>query len=856
MNGQLPPIDSDLREQLARRSAGRLPDGLLAEVSTALDAVPATKARARWSRPIWHAPRLAAAGLGAALVAVLAVAFAFPALRGGPATSPAGYPSERALTTAELAALLAGPPLATNTTLVASVTIDARTDVCPMNSRPTVGVVEGMGSQVCVMGATLQARFSGANATGTFAFRYLAPGSLGLLGQITPASTSKLAFQMTEDWPLDGNTFLVEGWLLVLRFPTNDSAFCPGESPVPAGDPLDPNGSDPCIGGWLNQDASELPTRVPDGLSVPKQARNVEAAGMSQIDAIPGGVPVAGVYVVRTVTDRCGNALPQDNPGCAVWRVMARVADVSIPRPTVSPTAAPTAKATATAIAGYPADRALTTAELGRVLDSAKMTQYQILVADATIGPAPAGACAAIDTTQVAGFQAAVAGIVEGLDPPACVYAFPGDVPSGSPVVLRVLGPRELGYMATVTPASGRLAFTATDDWPEGYLLVDAWLDFDAADCGNASLPGFGGPQPLHPGDPSMCHAALSDSQPPVRPSSESASPGGTLDPSGPVPTPNSASPGVGIGTFSPIPTYPVPADGKSIDAAPYFEFPVRRMITGSVHGVFLVQYDPRCSDFNPTDCEAWQLLGAVDPIDLSAVSVATPATAPPATPIVPPSGSAASPLGLLGPGNRPLTEGEFATLWAADPAHLAGRIAIVKGPVPSGFSCWSAGAADAGISPPPCHIAILDGQIGADGHYWAVSVGTNGKLAVVGEIAVPTKGYLFTLDQFVKSAASAGDRFLIVDAWLDWANDCDTLPTEPPGTVCGYSLLTSDRVDWMHMRSLWPSGSKVVAQYVQPNGAYQLFGSKDFGQAVHGLYLVHGTTILARLDAAAPSPT
>ena len=119
MNNQLPPIDSEIREQLTRRSAGRLPDGLLAEVSTALDGVREPRGRARWPRLAWSMPRLAGAGVGVALVAILAIAIAFPAFHTGPATSLAGYPTDRALTTDELARLMVGPQLPTDTTLVA-----------------------------------------------------------------------------------------------------------------------------------------------------------------------------------------------------------------------------------------------------------------------------------------------------------------------------------------------------------------------------------------------------------------------------------------------------------------------------------------------------------------------------------------------------------------------------------------------------------------------------------------------------------------------------------------------------------------------------------------------------------------
>ena len=67
-------------------------------------------------------PRLALAGAALA-AALLAVAVALPALHSRPAAQLAGYPAQSALTTAELAELMAGPALAQNTPIVASVTI-------------------------------------------------------------------------------------------------------------------------------------------------------------------------------------------------------------------------------------------------------------------------------------------------------------------------------------------------------------------------------------------------------------------------------------------------------------------------------------------------------------------------------------------------------------------------------------------------------------------------------------------------------------------------------------------------------------------------------------------------------------
>jgi hypothetical protein len=353
MNSQLPPIDEDLRAQLARRSAGRLPEDLLAATYARLDVAPPQPRR--WT--VRRVPRLAVAGGALALIAILAAALVVvPRFQVGPAASGQwSYPADRALTSPELALLMSGPALPTNTALVANVVIGIRADVCPMGRYPTVGIVEGMNSQVCVMASDLSAVPTGHTASGTFAFRYLAPGYLGLLGEITPASSATVAFRVADDWPLQGKTFLVDGWLTQIRFPVTDVAFCTGGTPVPAGDPLDPNGSDPCVGSWLTDSPNSLPTRAPDGLEIPKAARSVEAAGMGDFDAIPSGVAIHGVYVVRSVTEQCSGASPQDNRGCSAWRVLARVAEISVPAPSGTPlevaTAAPTTEPPATPLA-------------------------------------------------------------------------------------------------------------------------------------------------------------------------------------------------------------------------------------------------------------------------------------------------------------------------------------------------------------------------------------------------------------------------------------------------------------------------------------------------------------------------
>ena len=365
MNENTPPIDAAIRDQLARRSAGRLPEGLLTEVTTALDMAPAPRAASGWPRFTWTAPRLAGTAVAVAFVAIFLAAIALPGWRTGPAATsgvnPAGYPAERAMTTAELAAVMAGPALATNTTLVAAVTIDARTDVCPMNRYPTIGVIEGMGSQVCVMGATLAQDLSGPTVLGTYAFRYLAPGYLGYLGQITPAAL-QLSYGVSEDWPLAGKTFLVDGWL------GGTSLLCIASTVAPAGDPLNPNGGDgPCMWSWLSDDGKppigskygDVETPVASGAPIDSpvpstytmalmgSARYVEAGGARQIDSLPLQ-NTRGVYVVRSVTEGCAGDPVTSSRGCGAWRVLAKVSDITIPGPDATVSAEPSTPLSAT----------------------------------------------------------------------------------------------------------------------------------------------------------------------------------------------------------------------------------------------------------------------------------------------------------------------------------------------------------------------------------------------------------------------------------------------------------------------------------------------------------------------------
>jgi len=574
MNGQLPPIDPDLRVQLARRSAGRAPATLLAEMARALDGVGAKEPRtSSRPRPGWRLPRLAVAGVGAALVVVLAVALALPALRPGPVL-PAAPPAQGALTTAGLATLMSGSELPANTTLVASVTIDSRQDVCPMNSRVTIGVVEGMASQVCVMGDSLYPYLTTSKVKAMFAFRYLAPGYLGLIGQISPASPTKVAFGAVDEWPQD-QMFLVEGWLGAVE----TTASCSG-APT-AGDLLNPSGGDCPYDNWLGTDSTApgieadlrydpaAPTAADDPLSLRGNARHVEAGGMRLIDSIDHAKPVHGVYVVGS-TNRCPPVPPQPSMHCVYWHVLARVSNVGFTGPTPTPSA---------------------------------------------------------------------------------------------------------------------------------------------------------------------------------------------------TPTPTSTT------------------------------------------------------------------------------------SAPPATPTIPPSSPLAPvPAGLLGSGNRPLTPGELATIWAADPNHLAGRTAIVTGPVPTGFECRDASASSSAASP-ACDVAVTSGEIAADG-YWAVKVGADGKLSLVGAVSIPNGSFVYSYDG-ARNAGIYRAGAVMVDAWLDWqpSLECE-MPPYPSDSLCGAGAVTS-YLTAMKLESFYTADSAIPVQL----GAYQIFGSEDLNaRPIHGVYLIRwessGVTILARLEA------
>jgi hypothetical protein len=723
-----------------------------------------------------------------------------------PPASLAGYPTGRALTAAELAALMARPALPVDTALVASVTIDANTDVCPMDRYPTIGVVEGMGAEVCVMGAAVSTYLSTPKAAGVFAFRYLGPGVLGLIGEITPASPTNMAFRVADEWPLQGKTFLVDGWLgaeglmeSCARPPTSGEILLPDGEDCPYDDWL---GDDPTAPGIQADHEYSPPSPLPsyDPLSLRGNARHVEAGGMRLIDSLDPAAPVHGVYVVRSVTAGCAGDPPQSSRGCGAWRVLAKLADVPVPVATPVRTPSPTPPAV-TPPTGYPVDRALTAAELAAVMAGPALPVDTTLVAAVTIDSSESGAPGCVPTSDYS-----TIGLVHGMPTRVCVFGG-GFSPARVPGVFafRYLGPGTLYLMAQITPASSsRLAFHATASWPwtisgDTTFLVGGYLVREPAGSRIADMP--------------------------IGPT-----PGRSLGPQS-----------VQVDDTAGI---------DSTDSSQYRVFVVR----------CLPVHTPTDSMGNHGDGFAYHVIAQVGDIALPGASATpppspTPTTVPPATPVAIPTVSpVAAPTGLMGSGNRPLTTAEFATLWAADPAHLAGRIAIVKGPVPTGFEC--SGVVPTGsnaTSPPACYANVVDGQIAPEG-YWAIRVGSDGMLAVVGELSTPGSKFVVSLAeaQAAWKAPGSDKAFILVDAWIGGmgADACDGV-----GQPCY-------EVSWLApgpYEVSWVGSSPADGQMnVQP-GAYHMFGAGSVGggPSIQGVFLVQGLAdegqVVARMEVAVP---
>jgi hypothetical protein len=203
----------------------------------------------------------------------------------------------------------------------------------------------------------------------------------------------------------------------------------------------------------------------------------------------------------------------------------------------------------------------------------------------------------------------------------------------------------------------------------------------------------------------------------------------------------------------------------------------------------------------------------------------------PPATPIPSPTPPATAYLGLIGEGGRPLTQAEFSDAWVVDPTHLAGRVAVVKGPVPGGFFCWGAGQADASTPPGTCRLGVLDSQIAPEG-YWAVRVEADGLFELLGEIRMNGSSFAFTVDQVIANESLGPDDLLIVQGTArPWRLD----PCDVPGP-CTY----------------WPLLSGETGQLV-PQGAptWQDLTGQESGPPLSGFFLIRKVSDMAQILAA-----
>jgi hypothetical protein len=401
MNEQLPPIDPILREHLSRRTSSSMPSDLLPDIYAALDAASTEKERVRAAGPVWRAPRALLAGVAmAAAAALIAAVMINPRTNPGPAAQFEGYPAERALTTAELATVMAGPALANNTAIVATVTIQNRNDVCPMNRWPTLGVVEGMAAQVCVMGSGVADYLASPSASGTFAFRYLWPGYLGLIGEVESAG-ARLSFGVADQWPTDGKSFVVDGWLG--QTPT----ACSTEE-LQSADVLLPSGWDPCASSWMTGDGSPGAAAVAsdDALALHGNYRIVMAGGVRQIDDLPTAT-THGYYVVKPTMGPCPGASPIDSRGCTTWLVTARLAEGSLPLATATPASTPTA-----AYQDTSKDPVLSTDELSALMSTTALPWNSALLASVQVDPGT-------DGCPITSYQ--IVGSVRGIEPKLCV---------------------------------------------------------------------------------------------------------------------------------------------------------------------------------------------------------------------------------------------------------------------------------------------------------------------------------------------------------------------------------------------------------------------------------------------------
>jgi hypothetical protein len=514
---------------------------------------------------------------------------------------------------------------------------------------------------------------------------------------------------------------------------------------------------------------------------------------MRLIDSIDPSTPVHGVFVVRSVMEQCPNASPQDSRGCGAWRVLAKLADITLPAPNPSaasdaPTTAPPATPIASPSAGvdvaptgYPVDRALTTAELAAVMAGPALAVNTTLVAAVTIDSSEAGTpgCVMNDYPTI--------GAVRGMRTLVCVFGG-GPTPARIPGIFafRYLGPGALDLLGQITPASSSRPVFGVTGWPWSLNGWDTFL------VGGYLIR-----------EPSGWRIA------------------DTLN--GPTPSTN---------TFQSV----------QVDAAAGID-----SMDPSQYGVFVVTAVtvsfPASSMEPPGDGIAFHVVAKVADISVPGAAASTSPSprenpaGPPATPLAP------ALTGVIGTSNQPLTVDELETLMVEQPDHLAGRIVIVEAPIPTQISCQSdANGGGCAVNTKPL----------AQTGIWAVSIGTEGALRLVGQITTPMAGgYVFTLDAVNASASLKAGDLVVVDGWLvEHVVTCDFGATPLPSACGPFSEIASMATD-----------NSPASLGVQ-QGAYQeSTGARgDWtieGPPVRGLYLVrlentNGGTLLSKIEAVA----
>lgn len=477
--------DRSLREHLDRRAQAGTTDP--AAIADLVSAQLASRPGSAWWRRLRVGTR--AVGLAAAAAVVLLVGIAvLPGRLGpGPGASPTGsvpasmvpfaaYPGDRPMTAEELGTFMAGDPATW-----ASITIVADVELFPIRTPcfvdgacPTFWIPGPGGSANIVVWDTGGVPMQG----GPYAFKVRSDGSLDVAGSVRPGP-SGLAWTMPEllhsnptfrtaDQPR-GPLYLVDA----IQFVSDTAISCP-TVPASAADFS-------CGSGWawlIGADAP-LPTdpmvvppdslRVPNVTSFRQRSDALHQRGFYLIDPIaaPDGCFLCGAPGAANVV---GGVLPFAELG---WD----------PGPLASPTVAPSAPATDVPSSVYPADRAMTAAELGAFVAGDPTTRASsTIVADVEVQVAPA-ACVPMSARCGTYW---IRGLSEG---PSILVGNTGGIPiQGGPYAFKVRSDGGLDLLGSVRVGPKVLTWTLPEllnsdpyfrssDVPASTLyLVDAYL--------------------------------------------------------------------------------------------------------------------------------------------------------------------------------------------------------------------------------------------------------------------------------------------------------------------------------------------------------------------------------------------